>query len=103
MDFLFIWILPLVGGLIWFLISSALVKAPGNMLQNNFAKLTQDSNGVIAGKTLAEIVAVCGNPSSVSPTGNGTILRQWMATGYHIALLFDENDVCIGITHEVKV
>ena len=103
MDFWYIWVLPIVGGLILHLFTSAAVKAPGNLLQTKFANLTKDTAGVITGKTYAEIVNACGSPNSVSPVGDGTKLCQWMATGYHIALLFDENDVCLGISHEVKV
>lgn len=90
-------------GLIGYLIMSAFVKAPGKLLQQKFALLTKDTNGTIAGKSLAEIVKVCGNPSSVSPMGNGTTLRQWISTGYHLALLFDENDICLGISSETSV
>ncbi len=69
-DFWYVWVLPFVGGIIWYLITKA---------------------------------AACGAPSSVSPAGDGGKLCQWIATSYHIALLFDANDVCTGITHEVKV
>ena len=92
-------LLALVG----YLIMSAFVRAPGDVLQTKFANLTKDTNGVIAGKTYDEIVAACGTPSSVSPTGTGGKLCQWMATGYHLALLFDENNICTGISHEAKV
>ncbi len=90
-------------GLIGYLIMSAFVKAPGKLLQQKFALLTKDTNGNIAGKTLDEIVKACGNPSSVAPMGNGTTLHQWMSTGYHLALLFDENDICLGISSETSV
>ena len=90
-------------GLIGYLIMSGLVRAPGALLQTKFANLTKETNGVIAGKTYDEIVAACGSPSSVSPTGNGGKVCQWMATGYHIALLFDENNVCAGVSPEAKV
>jgi hypothetical protein len=90
-------------GIIGYFIMTAFVKAPGNVLQQKFARLTKDTDGKIAGKTLDEIVRVCGNPSSVASMGDGTTLRQWMATGYHLALLFDENDVCIGISSETSV
>lgn len=92
-----------VLGLIGYLIMNVTVRAPGTLLQNKFANLTKDTGGVIAGKTYSEIVAACGAPSSVSPTGDGGKLCQWMATGYHIALLFDANNVCVGISHEAKV
>ena len=102
-SFWYIWVLPVIGGLIWYLITSAAVKAPGAVLRGKFAELTKDTNGVIAGKTYQEIVEKCGPPSAVSVAGNGQTLKQWQATGYHIALLFDENDVCAGITSEIKV
>ena len=92
-----------VLGIIGYLIMNALVRAPGALLQGKFANLTKDTNGVIAGKTYDQIVAACGTPSSVSPTGDGGKLCQWMATGYHIALLFDADNVCQGVSHEAKV
>ena len=90
-------------GLVGYALTSAMVKAPGSLLQTKFANLTKDTGGVIAGKTYDEVVAACGAPSSVSPTGDGGKLCQWMATSYHIALLFDANNVCVGISHEAKV
>lgn len=92
-----------IAGFIGYLILSALTKAPGSVLQSKFANLTKDTGGVIAGKTYDEIVAACGAPSSVSSTGDGGKLCQWMATGYHIALIFDAENVCSGISHEAKV
>lgn len=102
-DFWYIWVLPIVGGIILFLLSNAFVKAPGNSLQQRFAQLTKDTNGVIKGKTLSEVKAACGEPSAVSAIGNGKTLYQWQATGYHIALIFDENEICEGISTEIKV
>ena len=72
-------------------------------MKNNFAELCKDTDGVIAGKTYQEIVAACGQPSAVSSLGDGTILRQWQETSYHIALLFDSNDICTGISSEISV
>ena len=40
-DFWYIWVLPVVGGIIWYIISTAMVKAPGNVLQQKFIKLVQ--------------------------------------------------------------
>lgn len=96
-------LLGLLGGLAQYGVTKAVVKAPGAILQSNFKRVTADTNGVIAGKTLQEIVAVCGNPNSVSSMPGGGTLCQWIATGYHIALLFDENNVCEGISSEIKV
>lgn len=103
MEFLLLSIGTSILGFIGYLIMGAMVKAPGAVLETKFANLVKDSNGVIAGKTYAEIVSVCGSPSAVSPVGDGKKLCQWLATGYHIALVFDENDICLGISHEVSV
>ena len=97
-DFWYIWVLPAVGGLLWWIISSAMVKAPGALLQQKFANL-----GVLKGKTLSEIQTACGAPSSISVGSDGVKIYQWMATSYHIVLLFDENDICLGISSETKV
>ena len=59
--------------------------------------------GNLQGKSFKEITDKVGMPSSVSSVGDGTTLKQWMATGYHVALLFDENDICLGISSETSV
>jgi hypothetical protein len=87
-------ILPLVGGLVLYGIVAALVKAPGQALHVKFVKL-----GQLKGKSKAEIVAAVGLPNSVSAVANEKTVCQWLATGYHIALLFD-GDICEGVTHE---
>ena len=97
-DFWWLWVLPAIGGLLWWVISSALVKAPGNLLQQKFVKL-----GVLKGKTLTEIINACGAPNATSVRADGIQVYQWMATGYHIVLLFDENDICLGVSSETKV
>ena len=102
-DFWYVWVLPAIGGIIWYLISSAAVRAPGDVLKSKVANLTKDTNGVIAGKTYQEVVAALGSPKSVSPAGDGGKLCQWIETSYHIALLFDKDDICVGITHEASV
>lgn len=60
--------------------------------------------GTLRGLTAQTIIAQVGNPNSVSTKlnaeGERITIRQWIATGYHIALLFDENDVCLGVGHE---
>ena len=103
MDMLLIYAGTAIGGLILYLIIGALVRAPGSALQSKFIMLTSKTNGEIKGKTYDEIVAACGRPTSVSPTGDGGKLCQWLATGYHIALLFDADNVCLGVSHEAKV
>lgn len=102
MDMAMIYILPIIGGLILYVIMHALVKAPGTALNQKFVSL-----GTLKGKTYQEIVAKCGAPNANSSKalddGSVVKIRQWMATGYHIVLLFDENDICLGVSNEVKV
>ena len=97
-----IFIGPIIGGFILYLIIHALVRTPGSMLQSRFASL-----GILQGKTGAEIQAKCGPPSAISASvneqGQPIIIKQWQSTGYHIVLIFDQNDICLGVSHEVKV
>ena len=102
-SFLYIWVLPVVGGIIWWLITSAAVKAPGQVLAKQIAKLQQENGGKISGIPYGKIVAACGAPSAVSAVGDGRTLKQWQATSYHIALLFDKDDVCIGVSSEISI
>lgn len=67
----------------------------GTILNKKFVKL-----GNLAGLNYDDIVDVVGKPNAISNMANGQHLVQWIATGYHIALLFDKNDVCLGITSE---
>lgn len=102
MEFLLISLGTTIGGIILYLITSAVVKAPGNVLAVKFANL-----GTLTNYTYSQIIAKCGNPNSVSTTtdkeGNTVKIGQWMSTGYHIVLLFDANDKCLGVSSETKV
>lgn len=70
-------------------------KAPGRALRKQFEAL-----GSLKGKTREEIVTAVGEPAQVTDLpGFGTLL-QWRATGYHIALVFEEDGQCFGVTHE---
>ncbi|MCU1249001.1 MAG: hypothetical protein JWQ49_2030 [Edaphobacter sp.] len=51
-------------------------------------------------KTDQEIIAYAGSFSSRSLAGEGTVLLQWQASGYHIAILFDATEHVVAITHE---
>lgn len=68
-----------------------------------FSKKKFVSLGTLQGKTLEEIVAVVGQPCAISAIGDGKVLRQWQATSYHIALIFDQDDICLGISSEISV
>lgn len=64
-------------------------------LRQNFSNL-----GDMTGKTYDEIVAAVGTPNSVSYQSGGRKLCQWLESGYHVAILFDCNNIFEGITHE---
>ena len=98
MEFWYVWVLPIVGGLIWYLVTQVIVEAPGAVLQQKFIKL-----GTLKGKSFNEIQNACGAPNATSVGANGVKIYQWMATGYHIVLLFDENDICLGVSSETAV
>ncbi len=87
-----------VVGFIWYAITQAGVKAPGVALHKKFVSL-----GTLTGRKLSEITAVCGEPNSISSIGNGKVLRQWQATGYTIALIFDSDGICQGVSSEISV
>ncbi len=54
-----------IGGFVLYLLTKAVVKAPGTVLQTKFMAL-----GTLTGKTYDEIVEVCGAPN-VSPSMDG--------------------------------
>jgi hypothetical protein len=88
----FIWVV--IGGMVLFAIISALTTAPGRSLQSKFVGM-----GTLAGRTKDEIIAVVGAPNSISALPNSKVVLQWMASGYHIALIFN-GEVCEGVSHE---
>jgi hypothetical protein len=88
----FIWI-PFLG-LGMFAITRVLVKAPGRSLQSKFVAINP-----LAGKTKTQIIAAAGPPNSVSALPGGKSLLQWLATGYHISLIFN-GEICEGVRHE---
>src|SRR5689334_5334427 len=84
-----------IGGLILFMVIRVAVTAPGRSLASKFR-----AAGTLKGLTKDEIVAKVGRPNSVSAQAGGKSLLQWQATGYHIALRFDPDGVCEGVTHQ---
>ncbi len=88
----FVWIV--LGGIVLAALTSAVVKAPGQNLNSRFVAL-----GELKGMTKDQIVSSVGPPNSVSGAPEGKTVCQWIATGYHIALLFD-GEICEGVTHE---
>ena len=70
-------------------------RAPGRALRKRFIAL-----GTLKGMTRKEIVRSVGEPGTETPLPDGRTLLQWRATGYHIALVFEKNGRCFGVTHE---
>ena len=85
---------PLVLGVLLFVVMRALTMAPGRRLQARFIAM-----GQLAGRTKAEIVATVGEPDAQTAMAGGKCLCQWLASGYHIALIFN-GDICEGVSHE---
>lgn len=75
--------ISLIIGLVLYQVMKIGVVSPGVELIKKFNNV-----GNMKGKTLEEISKVCGKPNSIH-YGYGYILCQWYATGYHIALEFD--------------
>lgn len=98
MEMVLILALTTLGGIVFYAITQASVRASGVSLSQKFVSL-----GDLRGKTLDEIVSVVGEPNSTTALGNGQSLVQWQATGYLIALLFDENNICLGISSNISV
>lgn len=70
-------------------------RAPGRALRKRFVSLH-----TLKGKSRKEIVNIVGPPATETPLPDGRTLLQWRATGYHIALVFEQNGRCFGVTHE---
>ncbi|HYO44269.1 MAG TPA: hypothetical protein VES19_13820, partial [Candidatus Limnocylindrales bacterium] len=56
--------------------------------------------GSLKGRTRREIVKAVGEPATETALPDGRMLLQWRTTGYHIALVFEPNGRCFGVTHE---
>ena len=72
-----------------------IVLAPGRKLRKQFVAL-----GSLKGRTRREIVKAVGEPATETALPDGRTLLQWRTTGYHIALVFEKNGRCFGVTHE---
>lgn len=81
---------------------AGLTSAKGNLLQQDFISM-----GNLAGKTLDEIKAKVGEPNAinactVADTGKPGSLCTWTSSPYSITLLFDENNICLGVNKEIR-
>jgi cobalamin biosynthesis protein CobD/CbiB len=70
-------------------------RAPGRALHKQFVAM-----GTLKGRTRKEIVKAVGQPGTETTLPDGRTLLQWRATGYHIALVFEKDGRCFGVTHE---
>ncbi len=81
---------------------AGLITARQTLLQQDFVKL-----GVLKGRTLKEIVDAVGpycesQATTITDMDNQPgRLYTWRARRYMIVLLFDMNNVCLGVTREV--
>jgi hypothetical protein len=75
--------------------SMYIATLPGRELAIKFQSL-----GDMTGKTFDQIVSVVGSPNSRAGMAHNQMLYQWLATGYHIAILFDANHRFVKITSE---
>lgn len=71
------------------------VTKPGREMYERFKAL-----GDMNGKTLTQIIAAVGSPTSISSAADNQQLIQWLATGFHTAILFDDQERFVGITHQ---
>lgn len=80
------------------MLMEAFVKRKGRELQKKFISL-----GDMRGMDYKDIESVVGKPNSISNMADGSVLKQWIVTGYHIAIIFDKDDKMVSISHETVV
>ena len=57
--------------------------------------------GSLVGRDYAQIASeVKASPQSTERYANGQTLRAWMEGNYYVSLLFDKNDICLGVMAE---
>ena len=87
-----------VVGLVMFLGGSFVKWLLQKNLQKKFRQL-----GVLRGKSFDEIVSAVGLPNAIFSNNDGTTLKQWVDDRYQIALLFDADNICLGVHSEIAV
>ncbi len=88
-------LIALVVAMIVATVVPRILRSPGRALHKRFVAL-----GTLKGKTRKEIVRAVGEPSSEATLPDGRVVLLWRARGYQIALLFETNGRCFGVTHE---
>lgn len=89
-----------IGAFIGYFVAG-FATAKGNLLQQDFIAM-----GNLAGKTLDEIKAKVGNPNTINActvanSGKPGSLCTWTSAPYSITLLFDENNMYLGVNKEI--
>lgn len=89
-----------IGAFVGYFVAG-LTQAKGNLLQQDFVAM-----GNLAGKSLTEIKEKVGEPSALSAckvakTDKPGTLYTWAKAPYSITLLFDEDNICIGVNQEI--
>ena len=101
-DYVAMSLVTTLGGILMFFLVSFAVKAPGANLSKKFARI-----GILKGKTYKEIKSVVGQENAKSfildKDRKPITVRQWMQTGYHVVLLFDKDDICLGVSSETSI
>ncbi len=64
-----------------------------------YIRQANHSKGQIIGLSCDCVHRYCGAPDSASPVGNGIKHCIWQRGSCTISLLFDEQDICVGIDH----
>ena len=82
---------------------AGLLASKGNILKEDFIAM-----GELRGKTFSEIKQKVGAPKAIvsctaAETGRPGTLATWAHPSYSITLLFDENNVCLGVNKEISV
>lgn len=103
MEEIYLTIVAIIAGIIILTFTFAIIillkRIPGNRLHKKFQQM-----GTLIGKPYQEIEKVVGSPNSASRSvtadGTNVIIRQWIRVGYHIVLIFNEYNICLGISDE---
>ena len=60
-----------------------------------------DGMGMLIGRAYAQVAVEIGrSPQITIREANGQTLRAWEEGHYFVSLLFDQNDVCLGVMEE---
>ena len=55
----------------------------------------------LVGREYTQIIEeIKASPKNTTQKANGKTLREWREGNYYISLLFDKNDICLGVMEE---